>query len=74
MAGLWVWLFPLTDPHGSAWEGGHLSSALWYLRTLLWLVLSGLVMLTIIGIPFGLQHIKLAVISLAPVGKQVVDI
>ena len=28
--------------------------------------------LTIIGIPFGLQHFKLAVIALAPVGKSVV--
>lgn len=29
---------------------------------------------TIIGIPFGLQHLKLAMISLAPVGKTVVRI
>jgi uncharacterized membrane protein YccF (DUF307 family) len=29
---------------------------------------------TIIGIPFGLQHLKLAVISLAPVGKTVVEL
>ena len=29
---------------------------------------------TIIGIPFGLQHLKLAVISLAPVGKTVVEV
>jgi uncharacterized membrane protein YccF (DUF307 family) len=28
--------------------------------------------LTIIGIPFGLQHFKLAVIAFAPVGKAVV--
>ena len=28
--------------------------------------------LTIIGIPFGLQHLKLAVISLAPVGTEIV--
>jgi uncharacterized membrane protein YccF (DUF307 family) len=27
---------------------------------------------TIIGIPFGLQHFKLAVIALAPVGKSVI--
>ncbi len=27
---------------------------------------------TIIGIPFGLQHFKLAIIALAPVGKSVV--
>ncbi|MDP1803813.1 MAG: serine hydrolase [Acidimicrobiales bacterium] len=35
-----VWLFPLADPHGSAWEGGWLSSHLWYLRTLVWLLLA----------------------------------
>jgi CubicO group peptidase (beta-lactamase class C family)/peptidoglycan/LPS O-acetylase OafA/YrhL len=35
-----VWLFPLLDPHGSAWEGGWLSSHLWYLRTLVWLLLA----------------------------------
>ncbi|NMV42544.1 hypothetical protein HKB00_01435, partial [Vibrio parahaemolyticus] len=28
---------------------------------------------TIIGIPFALQHLKLAVISLAPIGKTVVS-
>ena len=30
--------------------------------------------LTIIGIPFGLQHFKLAIIALAPVGKAVVPV
>jgi CubicO group peptidase (beta-lactamase class C family)/surface polysaccharide O-acyltransferase-like enzyme len=33
------WLFPINDPHGSAWEGGYMSSPLWYLRALLWLIL-----------------------------------
>jgi uncharacterized membrane protein YccF (DUF307 family) len=27
---------------------------------------------TIVGIPFGIQHIKLALIALAPIGTQVV--
>ncbi|NBQ21935.1 MAG: hypothetical protein EBU30_09885, partial [Synechococcaceae bacterium WB6_3B_236] len=27
---------------------------------------------TIIGIPFGIQHIKLALIALAPIGMQVI--
>ena len=39
---------------------GHLSSAL-------------ACFVTIIGIPFGLQHIKLALISLAPIGSEVVE-
>ncbi len=34
-----TWIFPLTDPIGSAWEGGWLSSHLWYLRTVVWLFL-----------------------------------
>ncbi len=33
------WLVPLNDPAGSAWEGGWLASPLWYLRTLLWILL-----------------------------------
>ncbi len=33
------WLVPVTDPAGSAWEGGWLASPLWYLRTLLWILL-----------------------------------
>lgn len=33
------WLVPLTDPVGSAWEGGWLAAPLWYLRTLLWILL-----------------------------------
>ena len=28
---------------------------------------------TIIGIPFGIQHIKLALIALAPIGKTIVS-
>jgi CubicO group peptidase (beta-lactamase class C family)/surface polysaccharide O-acyltransferase-like enzyme len=33
------WLFPIDDPVGSLWEGGYMSSPLWYLRALLWLIL-----------------------------------
>ena len=36
--------------------------------------ISGFVMLlTIIGIPFGIQHLKFALIALAPIGKTIVD-
>lgn len=44
----------------------------WYLA-LHHIVLGVGLCLTIIGIPFGLQHLKLAIISLAPVGKAVVE-
>lgn len=44
----------------------------WYLA--LHHVVLGIVQcVSIIGIPFGLQHLKLAIISLAPVGKAVVE-
>lgn len=43
----------------------------WWLALihLAWAVLLGI---TIIGIPFALQHLKLAGISLAPIGKAIV--
>jgi CubicO group peptidase (beta-lactamase class C family)/peptidoglycan/LPS O-acetylase OafA/YrhL len=33
---LW-WVLPLGNPQGNRWEGGWMSSPLWYLRVLLWL-------------------------------------
>ena len=36
------------------------------------IILAVMLAVTIIGIPFALQHLKLAFISLAPVGKDVV--
>ena len=44
----------------------------WYLA-LHHVILGVLLCISIIGIPFGLQHLKLAIISLAPVGKAVVE-
>ncbi|TML11420.1 MAG: hypothetical protein E6G39_13965 [Actinobacteria bacterium] len=38
--GIWLWFIPLADPHGSAWEGGHLSAPLWFVRALLWVLLA----------------------------------
>ena len=43
----------------------------WYIA-LSHLVVGALLCLTIIGIPFGLQHFKLAGVALAPVGKSIV--
>ena len=39
------WIFPIDDPVGSKWEGGYMSSPLWYLRALLWLILLSPVLL-----------------------------
>jgi uncharacterized membrane protein YccF (DUF307 family) len=43
----------------------------WYIA-LAHLLVGAVQCVTIIGIPFGLQHFKLAIIALAPVGKSVV--
>ncbi len=56
---------------------GLLGNVVWFLLAGLWLALGHLAValfdfLTIIGIPFGIQHLKLAGLALAPVGKTVV--
>ena len=43
----------------------------WYIA-LAHLVVGVALMVSLIGIPFGIQHFKLAIIALAPVGKTVV--
>ena len=58
-------------------SAGMLRNIVWLLLAGWWLalghVLAGLAMcLTIIGIPFGIQHFKLAGISLMPVGQTIV--
>ncbi len=44
----------------------------WYLA-LIHIVHGVVLCVTIIGIPFGIQHFKLALIALAPIGKEVVE-
>ena len=56
---------------------GTIGNVIWFLVAGWWLALGHLssalaCFVTIIGIPFGLQHIKLALIALAPVGMTVV--
>ena len=57
---------------------GLLGNIIWFIFGGLWLAIGHLFFalanfITIIGIPFGFQHLKLAVICLAPIGKTVVD-
>ncbi|MCW9708840.1 YccF domain-containing protein [Fodinibius salsisoli] len=57
---------------------GTLGNVLWFIFGGFWLALSHALaaiisFITIIGIPFGIQHGKLARISLSPIGKEVVD-
>ena len=57
---------------------GFAGNVIWFVLGGWWLAVGHLAaalanFLSIIGIPFGIQHLKLALISLAPVGKTVVD-
>ena len=56
---------------------GVIGNVIWFLLAGIWLAIGHLAsallcFITIIGIPFGLQHIKLASIALAPIGKTIV--
>ena len=56
---------------------GLLGNIVWFIFAGWWIALAHIgaaciLALTIIGIPFAIQHLKLAAISLFPVGKQVV--
>ena len=58
---------------------GFIGNVIWFLLAGWWLAIGHLTsalacFLTIIGIPFGIQHIKLALIALAPIGLQVVPV
>ena len=80
IAGFSAWPFgrhlvPASGPMGQ----GALNTVLnvvWFVLAGWWLALGHLMMavaafVTIIGIPFGIQHLKLAMISLAPVGAVI---
>ncbi|MFN0090743.1 MAG: acyltransferase family protein [Acidimicrobiales bacterium] len=47
-SGAVLWLLPINDPKGSAWEAGWLAAPLWYLRALAWLLLAAPVLLRLV--------------------------
>ncbi|AQP37567.1 YccF domain-containing protein [Vibrio anguillarum] len=56
---------------------GLIGNVIWFVFAGFWLAVGHILsavacFITIIGIPFALQHLKLAVISLAPIGKTIV--
>ena len=58
---------------------GTVGNVIWFIFAGVWLAIrhvsSALLnFITIIGIPFGIQHLKLAGIALAPIGKTIVSI
>ena len=57
---------------------GALGNIIWFLLAGIWLAIGHVLsaaacFITIIGIPFGIQHLKLAGIALAPIGKTIVE-
>ena len=57
---------------------GLIGNVIWFLLAGIWLAIGHVVsavacFVTIIGIPFGIQHLKLALIALAPIGQTIVD-
>lgn len=73
-----IWPFGRTviaNPRAGA--ASTLGNILWFVLAGLWIaighIVSGLLLcLTIIGIPFGLVSFRLAVLALAPLGKEIV--
>jgi uncharacterized membrane protein YccF (DUF307 family) len=58
---------------------GTLGNVVWFVVVGIWLAIGHLAsalacFVTIIGIPFGWQHLKLAGLAVAPIGKTVVDV
>jgi len=57
---------------------GVLGNVIWFLLAGWWLAIGHLIsaltcFITIIGIPFGLQHLKLAELAMFPIGKTIVE-
>lgn len=79
LAGLAIWPFgaDIREVEGGTGLVSAVGNILWFLLAGLWIGLSHLSLaiglaLTIIGIPFALQHIKLAVFALWPFGRAAV--
>ena len=57
---------------------GTVGNILWFLFAGIWLAIGHICLavgsfITLIGIPFGIQHLKLAGLALAPIGKTIVS-
>ena len=79
MAGFSYWPFGKIVVDRDDGVSSLLLNVLWFIFAGWWLALHHLVLafglaITIIGIPFAWQHIKLAGLALTPVGKGVVEV
>ena len=79
MANYALWPFGRTViRRPTAGAGSTIGNIIWILVAGIWLAIGHLLsavacFVTIIGIPFAIQHLKLAGIALAPIGKTIVD-
>ncbi|MGH9225328.1 MAG: serine hydrolase [Acidimicrobiales bacterium] len=73
-----AWVFPLTDPKGTVWEGGWLSSHLWYLRTLVWLFLASPLLLGAVRasrtLAFGVPIVAVFALDVVSRSRDVFDL
>ena len=78
IAGFSYWPFGRIVVDRDPGAGSLLLNVLWFVLAGWWLAIGHLTialaqLISIIGIPFALQHVKLALIALAPIGKSVVE-
>ncbi len=78
IAGFVLWPFGRDVELGSFGVGGLIGNILWILLlgwelSLAHLTIGVALCLTIIGIPFGLQHFKLAMLAILPFGAKVLN-
>jgi uncharacterized membrane protein YccF (DUF307 family) len=77
MAGFSYWPFGRVVVERDRGAGSAFLNILWFVLAGWWLAIHHIILaaglaVTIIGIPFAWQHVKLAMLSLTPVGKDVV--
>ena len=79
IAGFSYWPFGRIVVERDPGAGSALLNILWLILAGWWLALHHILLaaglaVTIIGIPFAWQHVKLAGLSLMPVGKDVIEV
>jgi len=80
LANFVVWPFGRTVvKRSNSGVASTIGNVLWFILAGLWMAIAHLILgvflcLTIIGIPLGLGNFKLAMVALAPLGKEIVSV